>query len=180
MVRVLTLNGVGINTAAGTEKEAVERFWRNVFGGAESTRFHRPAHRGGDFYWGIGLSERAEQTIRAVNMSLEEFDIFNAEPYEMFSTVGNSVDSYCMANLGKEYAVYFPWGRATVHLDPWMHAEQVSVKWLDIASLRWSKEEIIEPVWDNYDDADWWSPQRITTLAPRNHRSYVAIVRVVE
>ncbi|TVQ91491.1 MAG: hypothetical protein EA393_04600, partial [Bacteroidetes bacterium] len=25
-------NGVGTNTAAGTEKEAVERFWRNIFG----------------------------------------------------------------------------------------------------------------------------------------------------
>ncbi|MDZ7725922.1 MAG: hypothetical protein U5R06_24645 [candidate division KSB1 bacterium] len=35
--------GVGLNTAAGSEKEAVERFWRNIFGGAASTRFHRPA-----------------------------------------------------------------------------------------------------------------------------------------
>ena len=71
-------------------------------------------------------------------------------------------------------------GRATVHLDPWMHAERVSVKWLDIASLRWSDEEIIEPQWDNYDGTDWWGPQRIITLAPNNHRSYVAVVRVLD
>ena len=173
-------NGVGTNTAAGTEKEAVERFWRNIFGGAASTRFHRPAHRGGDFYWGIGLSERAEQTLRAVNMFLDEFDIFNAEPYEAFSTVGNSVDSYCMANLGKEYAVYFPGGRATVHLDPWVHVERVSVKWLDIAALTWREEIIIEPVWDNFDGTSWWGPQRIITLDPGNHRSYVAIVKVLD
>ncbi|TVQ88154.1 MAG: hypothetical protein EA393_09585, partial [Bacteroidetes bacterium] len=166
--------------AAGTEKEAVERFWRNIFGGAASTRFHRPAHRGGDFYWGIGLSERAEQTLRAVNMFLDEFDIFNAQPYEAFSTLGNSVDSYCMANLGKEYAVYFPGGRATVHLDPWVHTIRASVKWLDVASLTWSEEEIIEPQWDNYDGSDSWGPQRIITLTPKDHRSYVAVIKVLE
>jgi hypothetical protein len=173
-------NGVGTNTAAGTEKEAVERFWRNVFGGAASTRFHRPAHRGGDFYWGIGLSNRAQQTLRAVNMFLEEFDLFNAEPYENCQTVGNSVDSYCLANMGKQYAIYFPGGRATVHLDPWVYAERVSVKWLDVASLSWSDEEIIEPVWDDFDGTDWWGPQRILTLAPGNHRSYVAVINVIE
>lgn len=173
-------NGVGTNTAAGTEKEAVERFWRNVFGGAASTRFHRPAHRGDDFYWGIGLSDRAQQTLKGVNMFLEEFDLFNAEPYEACETVGNSVDSYCLVNMGNEYAVYFPGGRATVHLDPWVHAGKVSVKWLDVASLTWSDEEIMEPVWDDFDGTDWWGPQRIITLIPDDHRSYVAVIKVLE
>ncbi len=173
--------GVGENTAAGTEKEAVERFWRNVFGGAASTRFHRPAIRaGGAWGWGIGLSERAEQTLRAVNMFLDEFDLFNAEPYENCETVGNSVDSYCLANLGKQYAVYFPGGRATVHLDPWVYANRVAIKWLDVASLTWSEEEIVEPVWDDFDGTDWWGPQRIMTLAPPNHRSYVAVIQVID
>lgn len=172
--------GVGFNTAAGTEKEAVERFWRNVFGGAASTRFHRPAHRGGDFYWGIGLSERAQQTLRAVNMFLEDFDIFNAEPYEAFSTVGNSVDSYCMADIGKAYAGYFPSGRASVHLDPWIEIKKVSVKWLDIASLTWSEEQIMEAKWDNFEGTDWWGPNRIITLTPKDHRSYLAIVKVLQ
>ena len=173
-------NGVGTNTAAGTEKEAVERFWRNVFGGAASTRFHRPAHRGGDFYWGIGLSTRAEQTLRGVNMFLDEFDLFNAEPYEACENVGNSVDTYCLANMGKQYAIYFPGGRATVHLDPWVYAAKVSVKWLNVASLSWSEEEIIEPTWDNFDGTDWWGPQRVLTLVPSNHGSYVAVINVIE
>jgi hypothetical protein len=173
--------GVGNNTAAGTEKEAVERFWRNVFGGAASTRFHRPAMRdGGAWGWGIGLSERAEATLRAVSMFLAEFDLFNAEPYEAFSTVGNSVDSYCMADIGKAYAVYFPGGRATVHLDPWIEIKKVSVKWLDVASLTWSGEQIMEAQWENFDGTDWWGPQRIITLAPQNHRSYVAVIKVIE
>jgi hypothetical protein len=173
--------GVGANTAAGTEKEAIERFWRNIFGGAASTRFHRPALRdGGRWGWGIGLSEKARQTLRAVNMLLDEFDIFNAEPYEAISTVGNSVDSYCMADIGKAYAVYFPGGRATVHLDPWVYVRKVSVRWFDVAALSWGEEEIVEPKWDQYDGTSWWGPQRILTLAPANHRSYIALVRVIE
>lgn len=112
--------------APGTEKEAVERFWRNIFGGAASTRFHRPALRdGGRWGWGIGLSERAQQTLRAVEMFFDEFAIFNAEPYEAISTVGNSVDCYALADMGKAYAVYFPDGKATVHLDPWVYVRKV-------------------------------------------------------
>ena len=173
--------GVGLNTAAGTEKEAVERFWRNIFGGAASTRFHRPALRdGGNWGWGIGLSERAQQTLRAVNLFLDEFDIFSAEPYEAFSTVGNSVDSYCLADVGKAYAVYFPGGRATVHLDPWVYVKKVSIRWLDVAALTWSDATILEPDWDNFDGTDWWGPQRILTLAPKDHRSYVAVIKVLE
>ena len=34
----------------------VERFWRNIVGGAASTRFHRP-------HGGIGISERAQKQI---------------------------------------------------------------------------------------------------------------------
>ena len=70
-----------------------------------------------------------------MNMFLEEFDLFNAVPHRGCETVGNSVDSFCLADLGNAYAVYFPGGRATVHLDPWVYAEEVSVKWLNISSL---------------------------------------------
>ena len=173
--------GVGTNTAAGSQRDAVERMWRNLFGGAAATRFHRPAFgydvEGG---WGIGISEPAQQTLRAMNMFLNEFDLFNAVPFRGCETVGNSVDSYCLADIGNAYAVYFPGGRATVHLDPWVHADRVAIKWLDVASLRWSEEEIVEPVWDDFDGTDWWGPQRILTLAPGNHRSYVAVIKVIE
>ena len=173
--------GVGNNTAAGTEKEAIERFWRNIFGGAASTRFHRPALRDNeDWGWGIGLSEPAQRTLRGVSMFLGEFDIFNATPHRAIETVGNSVDCYCLADIGKVYAVYFPSGRATVHLDPWVYVKKVSVKWLDVTNLTWSKEVIIEPKWDQYDGIPWWGPQRIITLAPANHRSNIAIIKVVE
>ncbi len=174
--------GVGANTAAGTEKEAVERFWRNIFGGAASTRFHRPALRdGGRWGWGIGLSEIAQRTLRAASMLLAEFDLSAASPYRGVETVGGSIDAdYCLATIGKEYAIYFPSGRATVHLDPWVYVKKVSIRWFDIAGLSWSEEERIEPKWDQYDGTSWWGPQRVITVTPANHRSYIALVRVIE
>jgi hypothetical protein len=172
-------HGLGLKNNIGTEKDGVERFWRNIFGGVASARFHRP-NIVGDAGSGLGLSERAVQTLRAASMFLEEFDVFSSEPYEAFSTVGTSVDCYSLANIGKIYAVYFPSGRATVHLDPWIEISKVSVKWLDIDSLSWSEEEIIEPRWDNFDGSFWWGPQRILTLTSPYHKSYVAIIKVIE
>jgi len=137
--------GAGLNTAAGTQKEAIERFWRNIFGGAASTRFHRPALReGGSWGWGIGISEPAQHTLRAVSMFLDEFDIFNATPHKACETVGNSAGAFCLADIGEAYAVYFQSGRATVHLDPWVYVDKVSVKWLDVADLLRTKHEKFE------------------------------------
>ncbi len=81
--------------------------------------------------------------------------------------------------MGKAYAVYFPGGRATVHLDPWIYVKKVSVRWLDIASLSWGEEQILEPGWNQYHGTSWWGPHRILTLAPPNHRSHIALVRVI-
>jgi hypothetical protein len=50
--------GDGSNYSAGEGKEAVRRFWRNVFAGCASSRFHRPTDRG----WGIGLGESSRNT----------------------------------------------------------------------------------------------------------------------
>jgi len=58
--------------------------------------------------------------------------------------------------------------------------DEVSIRWLDVAALTWSDATIREPDWDNFDGTDWWGPQRILTLAPKDHRSYVAVVNVIE
>ncbi|MDZ7725921.1 MAG: hypothetical protein U5R06_24640 [candidate division KSB1 bacterium] len=61
-----------------------------------------------------------------------------------------------------------------------MYVKKVSVKWLDVAARTWSEETIIEPEWDHFDGTDWWGPQRILTLTPKDHRSYVAVVQVLQ
>ncbi len=171
--------GVGGNVAAGTEKEAVERFWRNIFAGAASSRFHRPAPRNG-WGWGIGLSDRAEETLRSVSAFLDAFDIFRASPYFEVEMDSHSIDAdYCLAIPGEAYAVYFPSGRATVFLNPWVYADAFSVRWLDVAAGNWSDEEIIEPDWDQEMD-HWWGPRRVINLTPSGNGSYVALVEVVD
>ncbi|MDR8389680.1 hypothetical protein NC796_00935 [Aliifodinibius sp. S!AR15-10] len=152
--------GVGENTAAGTEQEAIERFWRNIFAGSASARFHRP----GGGRWGLGLTEKAQRTITAASMFLDEFDVFNAKPYEGCETIGNSIRAdYCLANVGKEYAVYFPDGRSTVAVDPWVYMEEVTVKWLNLTSGEWEKEETIALDWK---EVPWVGPDRVLVISP--------------
>lgn len=170
--------GAGENVAAGTGVEAVERFWKNIFGGAASTRFHRP-----DNNWGIGLSEQAQRTIRATSMFLEEFDLFNSEPYAGCETIGNKIRAdYCLANVGNAYAVYIPDGFSTVAIDPWVYMDEVTVKWLNVTRGEWEKEETVTLDWT---EVPWWGPDRVLYVTPggientgggNRRNSYIAII----
>lgn len=152
--------GVGANTAGGSEMEAIERFWRNIFAGSASARFHRP----GGGRWGLGLTEKAQRTITAASLFLDEFDLFNAKPYEGCETIGNSIRAdYCLANVGKAYAVYFPDGRSTVAVDPWVYMEEVNIKWLNLNSGEWAKEETISLDWK---EVPWVGPERVLVISP--------------
>ncbi|MDZ7717674.1 MAG: hypothetical protein U5K72_02495 [Balneolaceae bacterium] len=169
---------VGNNVRAGTEKEAVERFWRNIFAGSASTRFHRPGimsvEAGG---WGIGLSDKAQHTLQTVTMFLDEFDIFNAEPYAGCKTIGPSIPAdYCLANVGEAYAVYFPSGRSSVDIDPWVYLDEVTIKWLNVTRGEWVKEETKKLDWTK-EVSSWWGPDRVLVLTPEDEESYIAIIK---
>jgi len=152
--------GTGENSGAGTEIEAIERFWRNIFAGSASVRFHRPANG----WWGIGLTESAQRTIKAASMFLEEFDVFNSKPYAGCETIGNSIHAdYCLANVGNEYAVYFPNGRSTVVLDPWVYMHEVNIKWLNLTNGEWEKEETKTLDWT---EVPWFGPDRVLIISP--------------
>jgi hypothetical protein len=157
--------GAAENNSAGTGVEAIERFWKNIFGGAASTRFHRP-----DSGWGMGLSEQAQSTIKAASMFLEEFDLFDSEPYAGVKTLGNKIRAdYCLAKVGTAYAIYFPFGRSTVVLDPWVWMDEVTVKWLNVTRGQWGREETITLDWT---EVPWWGPDRILTLTPPGSGEY--------
>jgi hypothetical protein len=87
----------------GTGQEAEDRFWKNVFAGAASVRFHRPGA-------GLGLSTHAQSNIKSMQVFLSEFDLFNSSPYEGIKMYGAS-EGYALGNIGKQYAIYFPVGR---------------------------------------------------------------------
>jgi len=170
----------GVNYSAGTETEAVNRTWRNIFAGCASTRFHRPAM---PRVWGSGLNERVQTNLKAMDMFLEEFDIFAASPHSdlirhRVAAARSTVEAYVSADIGNAYAVYFPRGRYMIDLDPWEYVDKVKIRWLHIEELSWSEPEVVEVRWDG-DRSNWGDRGRITLKTPGNE-AYVALVEVVE
>jgi hypothetical protein len=170
--------GVGQNYSAGTGKEATARFWRNIFAGSASSRFHRP-----EGSWGIGLNEHAQTNINAMSMFLEAFDIFEARPHNdllsSYVTLSDgAMEAYCLADIGDAYAIYFPEGRYTIDLDPWVFVDSLRVRWLDIDEGTWSEEETLPVTWEG-DVNQWGHRARVRLTAPGNE-SYVALLNVVE
>lgn len=153
--------GEGENRAAGTGREAIERFWRNIFAGAASSSFHRA--EGG---WGIGLSVDAQHALKSASMFLEEFDIFRSKPYKGCETIGNLIDGdYCLGNVGNAYAVYLPAGKSTVVIDPWVYMDEVSIKWLNVTTSEWEREETKTLDWAQ---VPGHGPDRVLVVSPGN------------
>lgn len=166
----------GRNYSSGSGKEAEARFWKNIFAGAASSRFHRD-----EGHWGIGLQERAQINIKAMSMFLEEFDLFKAAPHNdllsSYVTLRTSMEAYCLANQGSQYAIYFPAGRFTIDLDPWLYVDQVRVKWLDIDYGEWSEEEIMDVKWEG--SFNEWGDRGTIRLTTPSNRSYIALIEVI-
>jgi len=118
----------------GNSRDGEERFWRNILGGAASTRFHRPDS-------GLGLSDRAKPHIRSMRLLTSELDIFNCTPDAQSKLLSDRSDNEafltCIAD--KQYALYFPDG-GQVTLDLSNAQGSFAVKWLDILNSRWTDQ----------------------------------------
>ncbi|MCP4592260.1 MAG: hypothetical protein GY842_16120, partial [bacterium] len=53
----------------GNNRDAMERFWRNILGGLASARFHRPDA-------GLGLSEPVQANIKSLRMLTDKMNVF--------------------------------------------------------------------------------------------------------
>lgn len=168
------------NYSAGSETEAIDRFWRNIIGGCASARFHRPSSPNRP--WGSGLNERVQTNLKALDMLLEKLDIFSCAPHnDLLSprvSVPSMMEAYAMANIGQQYAIYFPQGRYKIDLDPWVYADKLKLQWLDINKLEWSEPEIIEVQWEG-SKHDWGYRGLITLETPSN-RQCVAFLEIIE
>ena len=120
----------------GNTRDGLERFWRNIFGGMASSRFHRPPS-------GQGLNEAAQAHIKSMRMLTDSMDIFTSEPHNDLLSNRKENGAYATANPGKEYAVYFPSGDS-VAIDLNAVQGRVKAKWLDITASLWAKEEILK------------------------------------
>jgi hypothetical protein len=168
----------GVDYSAGTETEAINRHWRNIFAGAASSRFHRPAL---PRVWGSGLNGRVQRNLKAMTMLLEEFDIFSAQPHNDLLRsrvpVAGQMEAYVSASVGRQYAIYFPPGRQTVDFDPWVFVEEVRIRWLDIDNTRWSEPEIVKVAFEG-DQHDWGYRGHVKLTTP-SQGPYVVLIEVM-
>jgi hypothetical protein len=167
------------NYSAGSETEAIDRFWRNTFAGCASSRFHRPADPRA---WGSGLNERVQTNLKALDMLLEKLDILSCAPHNDLLiprvSLPSMMDAYVTAHIGHQYAVYFPQGRYKIDIDPWVYADELMLQWLDINDLEWSEPEIVEVQWDG--GKDDWGYRGLITLETPSNRQCVAFLEIVE
>ncbi|HDR53025.1 MAG TPA: hypothetical protein ENN90_15625 [Mariniphaga anaerophila] len=126
--------GGNIGSWTTSVEEGTRRFWRSVFAGCASVRFHREGPS--QHFFGIGLSELAQVHIQSMRMFSDEFQVFKAEPANQLLTDRESNEAYCLANPGKQYAVYFT-GGGEISLDLSDAPGSWDLKWLNIRANRW-------------------------------------------
>jgi len=120
----------------GGDRDGMERFWRNIFGGMASARFHRPTS-------GLGLNEKAQANIRSMRMLTDKMDIFDCAPRNDLLSDRESNEAYCSANPRRVYAVYFPNG-GQVTLDISKLKKPATSQWLDIMKSQWLHPQRVE------------------------------------
>ena len=132
--------------SGGNDEEAVARMFRIIFAGGASARFHRPHPLEGiddhekSTQWGLGLSPRAQATLRAARMLTEAINVFTCGPQTDLLSERSANEAYCLAKPGEQYAVYFPDGGA-VRLDISTARRTLQVRWLDIARTAWQEPQ---------------------------------------
>jgi len=119
----------------GNSRDAVERFWRNVFGGHASSRFHRPDS-------GLGLGERARRMIRSAREVTDAFDVFESTPRNELLARREDNEAYCLAAPGGTYAVYFP-RDGEVTLNTAESTRSLTLRWYDIDRGKWQDEKSV-------------------------------------
>ncbi len=135
--------------SGGNDEEAVARMFRIIFAGGASARFHRPHPlEGTDDHeqstnWGLGLSPRAQATLRAARTLTEAMNVFACEPRNDLLSERSPNEAYCLAETGKQYAVYFPDG-GSVKLDVSEAKGNLQVRWLDINRSAWREPQVVD------------------------------------
>ncbi len=140
--RVRPLNNVKIYGADtgryGTDRDGIERFWRNVFGELAAARFHRPAS-------GLGLNANAQANIRSLRMLTDSLDVFRSAPHNDLLSGRSENEAYCLAQPGDVYAVFFPdGGEVTLDVSDIADGRKLRLQWLDIMTSGWQVPQTLQ------------------------------------
>jgi hypothetical protein len=119
---------------AAFHKDGEERFWRNIFAGHASARFHRPD-------WGLGLNHVAQHHIKSMRMLTDSLDFFRMKPATHLLGDREENEAFCISVDGKQYAIYFTGkGKVTLNVPPGNY----EVNWLQIRSSHWGEPTTME------------------------------------
>ena len=116
--------------------------WRQIFGGAASSRFHRPPS-------GLGLNEIVQAHLKSLRLWLAEYDIFTSQPDgDPGYVAGHKLlenrereEAYCNYREGEQYSVYFQDG-GQVNLK--VPRGRWQIRWLDILASEWQEATTME------------------------------------
>ena len=76
---------------SGTPEEAQQRFWRNIFAGHASSRFHRPSA-------GIGLNRIAAKNVESMRKLTDSVNFFSFKPANQLLADRRPNSAYMMSN----------------------------------------------------------------------------------
>jgi len=123
----------------GGHDEAIARCYRAFFAGAAAVRLHRNGQNYGCSA-GVGLSPLGQTHVKSLRMFADAVDIFNMTPRNDLLGARGEDEAYCLAEPGRQYAVYFPGlsGAGAVDLDLASAADKaLNLKWLNTAEGKW-------------------------------------------
>lgn len=126
----------------GSTKNVIEKYWRNIFAGSASARFHRPPA-------GIGLGTTAQNNLSSMRSLTDSLNIFKSFTLQdMISERDTGRDTgkvYITGEPGVAYAVYFPdYEVAEIKLP----AASYRVSWLEVNNSRWLESEVVPNISD--------------------------------
>jgi hypothetical protein len=141
-------NNKNYGAARHGEEESVARFCRIVFAGCAGVRFHRPhpredadAHEAATEF-GLGLSPRAQAIIASMREIANAIEFVRTKPRNDLLSDRQPNEAYCLAEPGRQYAVYFPDGGA-VTLDVSETKGPLQVRWLDVNRTTWQPPQTV-------------------------------------
>jgi hypothetical protein len=120
---------------SGNRQEGGERFWRNIFAGHASVRFHRQPY-------GEGNSEFALKHIKSIDILMTELipDFTKLRPNNGLLHNRQENEAYVLADDGNPYAVAFING-GNVSLDiSKINSEQATLIWLNVMENEWTSQ----------------------------------------
>ncbi|MHC4404923.1 MAG: hypothetical protein ACYTG0_35195 [Planctomycetota bacterium] len=127
---------------APSDAEAGAKFWRAVFAGAASIRFHRytPTRPGG-LREGFGLAPEGQRHLQSMRDFVAAVHLFTMEPHNNLLLDRTDNEAYCLAEPGRQYAVFFTGdGDHSVRIRLFKTERFLELRWLDVATSRWKHQ----------------------------------------